>query len=225
MTNSQQIKRLVGIAILTALVVALQFLSNYVKFGPVEITLALIPIAVGAVLYGPLAGAFLGAVMGGIVIAAPTTLAVFVPANPAATIILCILKTALAGFVAGWVYRGIAHFAKKAEDKKKKVIIALAITVAAIVIPVINTAIFILGALVFYMDVFGDFTTLVTAVITVNFAIEFAVSVVLSPAVVTIIKVSTTKYDLGFSNDFSSLHDEDVEELDEVLEEDIIKEA
>ncbi len=223
MTNSQNIKRLVGIAILTALVVALQLLSNFVKFGPVEITLALIPIAVGAVLYGPLAGAFLGAVMGGIALTAPTTLAVFIPANPVATVVLCILKTALAGFAAGWVYRGIALLAKKAKDNKKKIITVVAITVAAIVIPVINTGIFILGAVLFYMDIFGDFMTLVTAVLTINFVIEFSVSVVLSPAVVTIIKVATNKYDLGFKNDFSTLHDEEVDELDEVLDEEIVE--
>ena len=64
MNNSLLIKKLVGVATLTALVVALQFLSNYVKFGTVEMTLALIPIAVGAILYGPLVGGFLGFIMG-----------------------------------------------------------------------------------------------------------------------------------------------------------------
>ena len=52
--NQKAIKKLVGIATLTALVVGLQFLSNYVSFGSISITLALIPIAMGAILYGPL---------------------------------------------------------------------------------------------------------------------------------------------------------------------------
>ena len=60
MKNSIMIKRLVGISILTALVVVLQLLGNYITIGTVNITLALIPIAVGAILYGPVAGLFLG---------------------------------------------------------------------------------------------------------------------------------------------------------------------
>ena len=204
MTNSQKIKKLVGIATLTALVVGLQFLSNYVSFGSISITLALIPIAMGAILYGPVIGFFLGAVMGGIVIVGPDTLAVFMPVNPAATIILCILKTGLAGLVAGFLFRLFAFIAKKQEsDKKKKVLFAAGIIVAALIIPVINTGLFILGATIFFSSLFGDFMGVVTAVLTTNFLIEFLVSAIASPAIVTLIKVLTSQYNLGFANDFA----------------------
>ena len=215
MTNSQRVKKLVGLATLTALVVGLQFLSNYVSFGSISITLALIPIAMGAILYGPLAGLFLGAVMGAIVIAAPSTQAVFMPVNPAATIILCLLKTAIAGLVSGLLFKLFAFIAKKQNDvKKKKILFAAGVIVAALVVPVINTGLFIVGASIFFMDLFGNFITIIDAVITTNFLVEFLVSAILSPALVTLIKVLTRQYDLGFANDFSEFIEEDNDEID-----------
>ena len=215
MTNSQRVKKLVGLATLTALVVGLQFLSNYVSFGSISITLALIPIAMGAILYGPLAGLFLGAVMGAIVIAAPSTQAVFMPVNPAATIILCLLKTAIAGLVSGLLFKLFAFIAKKQNDvKKKKILFAAGVIVAALVVPVINTGLFIVGASIFFMDLFGNFITIIDAVITTNFLVEFLVSAILSPALVTLIKVLTRQYDLGFANDFSEFIEEDNDEVD-----------
>ena len=213
--NQKAIKKLVGIATLTALVVGLQFLSNYVSFGSISITLALIPIAMGAILYGPLAGLFLGAVMGAIVIAAPSTQAVFMPVNPAATIILCLLKTAIAGLVSGLLFKLFAFIAKKQNDvKKKKILFAVGVIVAALVVPVINTGLFIVGASIFFMDLFGNFITIIDAVITTNFLVEFLVSAILSPALVTLIKVLTRQYDLGFANDFSEFIEEDNDEID-----------
>ena len=215
MTNSQRVKKLVGLATLTALVVGLQFLSNYVSFGSISITLALIPIAMGAILYGPLAGLFLGAVMGAIVIAAPSTQAVFMPVNPAATIILCLLKTAIAGLVSGLLFKLFAFIAKKQNDvKKKKILFAAGIIVAALVVPVINTGLFIVGASIFFMDLFGNFITIIDAVITTNFLVEFLVSAILSPALVTLVKVLTRQYDLGFANDFSDFIEEDNNDID-----------
>ena len=48
--KSLKIKRITGIAVFAALVVVLQLFSNYVQFGPVSITLALIPIVVGSII-------------------------------------------------------------------------------------------------------------------------------------------------------------------------------
>ena len=66
--NSLKIKRLVGLATLSAIVIVLQVFSNYIQFGPVSITLALIPIVVGAILYGPGVGALLGFVWSGFIL-------------------------------------------------------------------------------------------------------------------------------------------------------------
>ena len=53
-------RKLTGLALLTAVVVILQFLGAFIRFGPFSISLVLIPIVVGAALYGVLAGAWLG---------------------------------------------------------------------------------------------------------------------------------------------------------------------
>ena len=69
MNNSRRTdktRRMTGLAILSAIVVVLQILSNFVKFGPVSITLSLAPIIIGAAIYGTGAGAILGFVFGSI---------------------------------------------------------------------------------------------------------------------------------------------------------------
>ena len=50
----EQITKLVLTGILAAIVVVLQYFSSYIKFGPFSITLALVPIIVGAAICGPL---------------------------------------------------------------------------------------------------------------------------------------------------------------------------
>ena len=56
--------RLTSLALLAALVVVLQTVATGIKIGPVPISLTLVPIVVGAILFGPGAGAFLGGVFG-----------------------------------------------------------------------------------------------------------------------------------------------------------------
>ena len=216
MKNSIKIKRMVGIAILTAIVIVLQVLSNYVQIGAISITLALVPIAVGAILYGPIAGAILGVFMGIIVLTAPSTQAYFFVNNPAATIFLCLLKTGVAGLVAGFLFKLFAFFAKKTENKKKKnALFAAGIIVATLIIPVINTSLFIAGATMFFLNSVygGSAMAIINGVFTTNFLIEFIVSAVLSPAIVTLIKVIVRENNLGFTNDFDEfVYDEDIEE-------------
>ena len=112
--NHQKINRMVGIAVLAALVVVLQLLSSVIKIGTVSITLTLIPIVVGAAFYGPGAGAILGTVFGLVVYINSATGAdtggnlVFL-ANPFLCAVVCIGKGTLSGWCAGLVYRLVAH--------------------------------------------------------------------------------------------------------------------
>ena len=55
------VRKLAGMALLTAVVVILQLLGSFIRFGPFSISLVLIPIVVGAALYGAGAGAWVGA--------------------------------------------------------------------------------------------------------------------------------------------------------------------
>lgn len=53
MRASEKTRRLTGLALMTAIIVVLQVVASFVKFGPFTITLALAPILIGAALYRP----------------------------------------------------------------------------------------------------------------------------------------------------------------------------
>ena len=48
MRASEKTRRLTGLALMTAIIVVLQVVASFVKFGPFTITLALAPILIGA---------------------------------------------------------------------------------------------------------------------------------------------------------------------------------
>ena len=66
--KNAKIKRMVGIAFLMAMVVVLQFVSGMIPtVGGFSISLVLIPVVLGAAIFGPAAGAVLGGTFGTIV--------------------------------------------------------------------------------------------------------------------------------------------------------------
>lgn len=189
-------KNISYIAVLVALVVVLQVFGGYITIGGVSLNLALVPIILGAVLFGPYMGALLGFICGLIIFIygatgqEPFTFYIF-NINPAMTTILCILKTTVAGLVAGFAYRWIA--------KKNRI---AAVFVASFLVPTLNTGIFAVGCfimldtIVAYLEGLGLSTAGMSAgyivfavVITWNFFIELLTSMVLAPAVSTITRV------------------------------------
>ena len=107
MNNSNgKTRRLAGLALFTAIVVVLQLLGSFIKVGPFAVSLVLIPIVVGAAVYGVKAGAWLGFVFGVVVTIAVVTGAdaggyIMFSARPVMTVIVCLLKGTAAGYVAG----------------------------------------------------------------------------------------------------------------------------
>ena len=97
-------RTVVGLGLLTAIVVVLQFVGAAIRFGTFSVSLVLMPIVVGAALYGAGAGAWLGLVFG-IVVLASGDAAPFMTIDPFGTIVTVILKGTLAGALAGLVYR------------------------------------------------------------------------------------------------------------------------
>ena len=178
---------------LAALVVVLQSLSIFIgRFNPVvSFTLALIPIVIGAILYGPLWGAILGAIMGIIVfISVVTGQAGLLSTEmfqlyPIITCIVCISKTALAGFVSGITYKAIA---KAGKDK-------LAMIIASVLCPLVNTGIFLTFLLTVFYEIASKFAAgnmiyfIFVLILGINFVIEFILNSALSPAIVRIIEV------------------------------------
>lgn len=181
------VKTLTGMGLLTAIVIVLQIVGLALRpTGFFNITLCLAPIVVGAALYGVKAGAWLGFVFG--VVVTITDSAAFMVVNAPATIGVCILKGTLAGLAAGAVYKLL----------EKKNLYAAAVT-AGVVCPVVNTGIFALGCLAFFMPTIAEWglaagmenavAFLFAGVITTNFFIELGVNLILSSAIVAVIKM------------------------------------
>lgn len=185
--KSLMIKKITGIAVFAGLVVVLQLFSNYVQFGPVSITLALIPIVVGSIIYGPLGGFALGAIGGFLVFIAPSTIGLFWDYGVFTTFLVCVLKMALAGMVSGLLYKAF-------NNKNKKV----AVILSSVSVPIINTGLFAIAALLFYKDLLANLNTagqntiafLFFSFIGFNFLIEFAVNSILSPVVLRLVNMT-----------------------------------
>lgn len=188
MKNSKTTK-LVELGIFVALVLVIQLLGGAVKVGPISISLVLIPIAVGGILLGPLCGAVLGLTFGvatvicGLTGADPFTATLLNSGAWGAvfTTLLCLVKGTMAGFVSALIYKLLAPKSKVA-----------AVLLAAVAAPVVNTGLFILGALtvlnsLITQNFVGSGSNIIYFVFIgcagVNFLIELAVNVIFTPAI------------------------------------------
>ena len=180
-----------GIALLMALIVVLQFVTSMIPpVGGFSISLVLIPIVIGAAVFGPGAGALLGATFGVLVYincvtnADPGGAMVF-QADP----ILCFLVVMGKGILAGW-FSGLTYAALKKWNPH------VAILCAAIVCPLVNTGTFIICMLTFFKDVLaawaggGDIIAyILTGFVLFNFVPEMIINVVFGSVGHTIIHV------------------------------------
>ena len=171
-------------AIMTALVIILQFMGAFVRFGPFSISLVLIPIVIGAAECGMFAGAWLGFVFGVVVLASGDA-AAFMAVNPIGTVITVLVKGAACGYAAAAVYRYVSRYNRYAG-----------VAMAAIVCPVVNTGIFLLGCLVFFMDTIsawaGDaqiWYYMIFVLVGGNFLFELGSNILLSPVIVRLLNI------------------------------------
>lgn len=174
-------QKVVGMGLFTAIIVALQMLASAIKFGPFSITLVLAPIVIGAALYGIGAGAWLGLTFGVTVLISGDA-AAFLTINPIGTVLTVIAKGMVAGIVAAMIYKAI--------EKKNKTV---AVVAAGIACPIVNTGIFLIGCYLFFREwliaVFGTtgFATVITGLVSVNFAVELGINMLLASVIVRII--------------------------------------
>lgn len=192
---NKNVKCMVGIALLMALVIVMQFLSGIIPpVGGFTISLVLIPIVMGAAMYGPTAGAILGATFGVIVYincvtgADPGGAMVF-QANPVLCFAVVLAKGTLAGLASGLVYKLLKRWNPY-----------IAMLCAAIVCPVVNTGIFVACMLLFFIDVLSAWAAgadlvgyILTGLILANFVPELIINVIFSPAGQRIIHMFRTK--------------------------------
>ena len=185
-TGKFNTQKLVLGAIMTGLVIVLQWVGSVTTFfGPFSTAVALIPIVLGAAMCGTGIGAWLGLVFGAVVIFTGGANLFFAFDIPG-TIVTVLAKGTLCGLAAGLVYKALSRFNKY-----------VATLAAAIVCPVVNTGVFLLGCYIFFMDSAMQIAeaigmdvsgmALFWALAMGNFAIEVLSNVVLSPVIVRIL--------------------------------------
>lgn len=183
--NHKQIVRMATLAILTAIVVVLQLLGSFIRFGPFSVSLVLVPIAIGAALYGMSAGAWLGFVFGVAVLLSGDA-AAFLTINVPGTLITVLAKGILAGLAAGFIHKLLV-------EKNRP----LAVAASAIACPLVNTGVFLIGCVVFFLPTIAEWglaegfdnvaAYLIVGMVGFNFIFEMLVNVILSPVIVRIL--------------------------------------
>lgn len=176
-------------AVLTALVIILEMISASLgKAGMFRFTFALVPMAIGAASCGVGISTWLGFVFGLSVLLTGDA-AAFLPVDAFGTILTVLLKGMAAGFLAGAVY--------KLLEKKN---MGFATAVAAIVCPLANTGVFLLGCLAFFMPTIaqwaeglgfgGDVSRyMLVGLVGINFLIEIGTNIILTPVIVRLLQI------------------------------------
>lgn len=177
-------KVLVMGAALTAVVIILQLMGAFIRFGMFQISLVLAPIVIGAAIGGIAMGTWLGFVFG-LVVLLNGDASSFLAVDVFGTIATVLLKGALSGLVSALVFKAVAKWNKYA-----------AVFAAAIVCPIVNTGVFLLGCQIFFMDTIIEWAQggelvgyYITGLGLINFPIELAFNIVLSPAIFSLLNI------------------------------------
>ena len=182
--KNAKIGQMAAVALLMGLIVVLQLLSGMIPpVGGFTISLVLIPIVLGAALFGAKTGALLGGVFGIIVMVGCITGtdvggAMVFQASPVLCFLVVLGKGTLAGLAAGVVYKLLKN--KNAY---------LAMMAAAIICPIVNTGVFVASMFLFFIDVLAAWAGggsivgyVLTGLILANFVPELIINIVFSPA-------------------------------------------
>ena len=182
-----QTEKLVLLALLTALTAVLSYFGGFIRIGGLaSVSLTLIPVVLGAALCGPAAGGWLGGVAG-VVFFLTADAAFWFGLSIAGTVITVLVKGIASGYLAGLAY--------KLLEKKNRY---LAVITSAVICPVVNTGIFLLGCLIFFMDAVNGGAVsegmsvggyLIVFFVGLNFVFELVFNIILSPAILRIINI------------------------------------
>lgn len=189
-SSHQQTVKLVQIALMSAIVVVIQLFFASVKIGPVTIAFSIVPLVLAGICIDPYAGLIVGAVSGIVTFLQVLTSGDYfymflITNNPLATALICITKTAIAGWLAGIVYRAVQKATKNTT---------LGSILASIICPTVNTGIFCLGMLLFFTPAFQADATfgamseniiyfVLIGLAGINFIIELISTVVITPII------------------------------------------
>ena len=195
------------------MVVVLQLLGSFIRLGVFSISLVLVPIVIGAAICGVGAGAWLGFAFGMAVLISGDA-AAFLAIDPVGTVLTVLVKGTAAGLVSGFVYKGfvkLCYYAKNVllgygaveqtwlEKAIALVLRYLPVVMAAIVCPVVNTGVFLIGCNLFFYDTVATWASalgydsaakyMILGLAGGNFLFELLFNVLLSPTIVRVLDI------------------------------------
>ncbi len=142
LTSHEKNLRMTQLAILTAITALLSFFMLPIA-GVFELTLAMIPVAIGAILLGPVAGTCLGGVFGICSYIQCFGISAFgtmlFTENPFFAFLVCVPTRILMGFLVAVIYKGVHKLFLKFEEKHH----SFSVSVASLSAPVLNTVFFL----------------------------------------------------------------------------------
>ena len=185
MSKKSNVITLVQLALLTAIELVMAFTPlGYLKIGPVSITFMAIPVAVGAIVLGPLSGAFLGLVFGltsfSQCFGADTFGTTLLGINAFSTAFMCLVPRILMGLFAGLIFGGL---------KKTTLGETGGALLSSLACSIINTVLFVGSLIVLfgnteYIKGFGDSViAVIMALVSINTVIEAIACTIIGGAV------------------------------------------
>lgn len=193
--KTAKLKNMASVALLMALVVIMQFISGLIPpISGISLSLVLIPVVLGAILYGPAAGTILGCTFGVItyincVTGTDVGGAMVFQSNPLLCFLVVMGKGILAGLASGWVYRMICKNNLK-----------IATLCAAIVCPTVNTGVFLACMIAFFKDVLAAWANggeivvyVLSALVLFNFIPELLINIIFSFPFMRIVRIVNGK--------------------------------
>ena len=147
MKNRTNVRWLTQLALLAAILLVMNYTPRgYLQLGPLSASLLTVPVAIGAMTMGPLAGAILGGIFGAtsfiqMVEGKSAMGAALFSVNPFGAFVVSFVARVLEGLCAALIFNAL----RKAMPKKEK----LCCVIGAICTPVLNT-VFFMGFLVLF---------------------------------------------------------------------------
>lgn len=178
--------RMCLLALLIAIMLVMNFTPiGYISTGFFSITLMTIPVVVGAISLGPVAGMILGAVFGltsflqcfGIGYVIDPSAALLFSTNPFFAFVTCFLPRILMGLGVALIFKAVMKI-----DKIK----ASAYPISAASGTILNTTLFMTCYIALYKNTVlagASVFKILISILTLNFLIEFCVSLVLGAAI------------------------------------------
>lgn len=150
MKNSNaNVRYLTELALLVAIILVMKLTGlASIPVGPLVMTFTMVPIAIGAIIMGPLAGGVLGMIYGftsyyDAVTGASLMTGIFFQLNPASTFVLCVVMRTLVGVLTGWLFRAL----RKVDPTK-----TICYFICGLAAPLLNTLLFMGYIVLFFYE-------------------------------------------------------------------------